>query len=320
MTTAKTNILTKIKEGFSFIGATFSEMIDDKVFKMTAALSYYTLFSLAPLLIIVIAVAGFIFGEEAARGEIVAQIQGLIGKSGAEVVQSLITNATFSSKGRVATIISIVIILLGSMGVFIELKESLNIMWGVESRPGKPILQIIKTRIGAFSMVLIMGFLLLVSLIISALTVILNKYLGAHFPILLPVIETLNILIAFVIITFLFAMIFKFLPDVVLSWRYVWLGAIITSLLFSVGKYGIGLYLGSSSFSSIFGASGSLVVLLVWLNYSSLILFFGAEFTQLYRKRYSGEPLKAEKDAILIPKISELVKEEMQKGCKTKMQ
>jgi membrane protein len=320
MTKAKTNIFSKIKEGFSFIGATFSEMIDDKVFKMTAALSYYTLFSLAPLLIIVIAVAGFIFGEEAARGEIVAQIQGLIGKSGAEVVQSLITNATFSSKGRVATIISIVIILLGSMGVFIELKESLNIMWGVESRPGKPILQLIKTRIGAFSMVLIMGFLLLVSLIISALTVILNKYLGAHFPILLPVIETLNILIAFVIITFLFAMIFKFLPDVVLSWRYVWLGAIITSLLFSVGKYGIGLYLGGSSFSSTFGAAGSLVVLLVWLNYSSLILFFGAEFTQLYRKRYSGEPLKAEKDAILIPKISELVKEEMQKGCKTKMQ
>lgn len=320
MTKAKTNILTKIKDEFSFIGATFNEMIDDKVFKMSAALSYYTLFSLAPLLMIAIAIAGFFFGEEAARGEIVVQIEGLIGKSGAGVVQSLIQNAAFSSRGLFATIMSVVIILLGSMGVFIELKESLNIMWGVEVRPGKPIHQLIKTRIGAFSMVLIMGFLLLVSLIMSALIVILNKYLGAYFPVLLPVIEILNMVISFAIITFLFAMIFKFLPDVVLSWRYIWRGAIITSLLFGIGKYWIGLYLGNSSFSSTFGAAGSLVVLLVWLNYSSLMLFFGAEFTQVYRKRYSSEPLKAEKDAILIPKISELVKEEMQEGRKTKMQ
>jgi membrane protein len=210
-----------------------------------------------------------------------------------------------------ATIISIVIILLGSMGVFVELKESLNIIWGVEPRPGKPIFKLIKTRIGAFSMVLIMGFLLLVSLMMSALIVILNKYLGAHFPVLLPVIEILNIIVFFTIITFLFAMIFKFLPDVVLSWRYVWRGAIITSLLFSFGKYLIGLYLGSNPYSSIFGAAGSLVVLLLWVNYSSLILFFGAEFTQLYRKRYSDEPLQANKDAILITKVSELVKEEM---------
>lgn len=313
-------IFLKVKEGLSLFGATYIEMLDDKVFKMTAALSYYTLFSLAPLFIIVIAIAGFIFGEEAARGEVVAQIQGLVGTSGAEVVQSLIKSAAFSAGGLFATIISVVIILLGAMGVFIELKESLNIIWGVEPRPGKPILQLIKFRIGAFSMVLIMGFLLLVSLMMSAVIVILNNYIGDRFPVLLPAVEIMNIVVSFAIITLLFAMIFKFLPDVILNWKYVWIGAIITSVLFSLGKYLIGLYLGSSSFSSTFGAAGSLVVLLVWLNYSALILFFGAEFTQLYRKRYSDVPLTAKKNAIVIPKISELVKQKMDEGKKMKMQ
>jgi membrane protein len=313
-------IFLKAKEGVSLLGSTYNEMLDDKVFKMTASLSYYTLFSIAPLLLIVIAIAGFIFGEEAARGEIVYQIEGLVGKSGAEVVQSLIKSAAFETGGLFATIISIVIILLGAMGVFIELKESLNIIWGVEPRPGKPILQLIKFRIGAFSMVLIMGFLLLVSLMLSTLIVILNAYMGNNFPVLLPVVEIMNIVLSFAITTLLFAMIFKFLPDVLLHWKYVWIGAIITSLLFSGGKYLIGLYLGSSSFSSAFGAAGSLVVLLVWLNYSALILFFGAEFTQLYRKRYSDVPLTSKKDAIIIPKISELVKEEMEEDRKMKMQ
>ncbi len=313
-------ILSKVKEGFSLIGATYIELLDDKVYKMTAALSYYTLFSLAPLLIIAIAIAGFIFGEEAARGEIVSQIEGLVGTSGAEVVQSLIKSAAFSEGGVFATIISFVIVLLGSMGVFIELKESLNIIWGVEPRPGKPILQLIKFRVGAFSMVLIMGFLLLVSLMLSTLIVILNTYMGNNFPVLLPAVEIMNIVLSFAITTLLFAMIFKFLPDVILNWKYVWIGAIITSVLFTLGKYLIGLYLGSSSFSSTFGAAGSLVVLLVWLNYSALILFFGAEFTQLYRKRYSDVPLTAKKDAIVIPKISELVKEEMEADRKMKMQ
>ncbi len=320
MEKTKISVATRAKEGFSLIGTTYIELLDDKVFKMTAALSYYTLFSLAPLLIIVIAVAGFIFGEDAARGQIVGQIQGLIGTSGAEVVQSLIKNAAFSSGGVIATIISIVIILLGSMGVFIELKESLNIIWGVEPRPGKPILLLIKTRIGAFSMVLIMGFLLLVSLMMSAFIAILSSYMGAHFPVLLPVVEILNIIVSFVIMTILFAMIFKFLPDVELKWRYVWFGSVITSLFFSAGKYLIGLYIGSSSYSSSFGAAGSLVVMLVWLNFSALIMFFGAEYTQLYRKKYSNSPLVAKKDAIVIPKVSQLVKDEMEEDRKSKMQ
>ncbi len=320
MSKTKTNFLTKIQEGASFIGATFSEMLDDKVFKMSAALSYYTLFSLAPLMLIAISVAGFIFGEKAARGELVLQIQGLVGESGAEVIQSLIQSTASSSTGKFATIIGFVLILLGSMGVFVELKESLNIIWGVEQRPGKPIIQLIKTRAGAFSMVLIMGFLLLVSLIVSALIVFLTKYLGAYFPVVLPVIEIVNIVVSLTAFTLIFAMIFKFMPDVVLGWRYVWHGAIFTALLFSVGKGLIGLYLGSSSYGSTLGAAGSLLVLLLWLNYSSLILFFGAEFTQRYRKLYSDEPLKARKDAILIPKVSQLVKEEMQKNCKIKMQ
>lgn len=311
-------IIAKAKLIFSLVGETYMEMLDDKVFKMTAALSYYTLLSLSPLLIIVIAIAGFIFGEEAARGQIVAQMDGLIGKAGAEVVQAIIQGASAPASGIVATVISIIVIVLGSLGAFIELKESLNILWGVEPKPGKPIMSLIKTRIGAFSMVLVVGFLLIVSLIISALLTGFGDYLGRSWPALLPMLHIINFIVSFVIITFLFAMIYKYLPDVIISWKYVWLGAIITSLLFSLGKYLIGVYIGSSSYNSTFGAAGSLVVMMVWLNYSSLILFFGAEFTQVYRRRFSPTPLMADEDGILIPKVSELVKEKMKENKKIK--
>jgi membrane protein len=310
--------IAKAKLIFSLVGETYSEMLDDKVFKMTAALSYYTLLSLSPLLIIVIAIAGFIFGEEAARGQIVAQMEGLIGHAGAEVVQLIIQNASAPASGIVATIISIVVIILGSLGAFIELKESLNIIWGVEPKPGKPILSLIKTRIGAFSMVLVIGFLLIVSLIISALLSGFGDYLGRSMPALLPVLEIINFIVSFIIIAILFAMMYKYLPDVIISWKYVWMSAVITSLLFGLGKYLIGLYLGSSSYNSTFGAAGSLVVMMVWLNYSSLILFFGAELTQVYRRRFSPTPLMADKDGILIPKVSQLVKEKMKENKKVK--
>lgn len=304
----------------SLIGETYNELLDDKVYKMTAALSYYTLLSLSPLLLIAISIAGFLFGEEAARGQIVSELQNLIGRSGAEVVQSLLQNSSQEFTGIVTTIISLVVIFLGSVGVFVEMKESLNIIWGVEPKPGQPIKNLIKTRVGAFSMVLIICFLLLVSLVVSSVLSAVGNIIGDNYPSFLPFMEISNFIATLAIITVLFAFIFRYLPDAVIRWKYVWMGALITSILFSIGKYLIGLYLGNSSYSSTFGAAGSLVVFMIWLNYSSLILFFGAEFTQVYRKNHSNAPLRADDDGIIIPKVSQLIKSEVKKNKKEKMQ
>ncbi len=310
----------KIKETGSLIAETYNELLDDKVYKMTAALSYYTLLSLSPLLLIAISIAGLIFGDEAARGQIVVELENLIGRSGAEVVQSLLENSSQEFTGIVTTIISLIIIFLGSIGVFVEMKESLNIIWGVEPKPGQPIKNLIKTRVGAFSMVLIICFLLLVSLVISSVLSAVGNFIGESYPSFLPFVEISNFIVSLALITLLFALIFRYLPDAVIKWKYVWMGAVITSLLFSIGKYLIGLYLGNSSYSSTFGAAGSLVVFMIWLNYSSLILFFGAEFTQVYRKKHTSEPLRADKDGVVIPKVSQLIKDEVQRGKKTKAQ
>lgn len=313
-------IWEKIKEIGSLIAETYNEMLDDKVYKMTAALSYYTLLSLSPLLLIAISIAGLIFGDEAARGQIVVELENLIGRSGAEVVQSLLENSSQEFTGIVTTIISLIIIFLGSVGVFVEMKESLNIIWGVEPKPGQPIRNLIKTRVGAFSMVLTICFLLLVSLVISSVLSAVSNFIGESYPSFLPFVEISNFIVTLGLITVLSALIFRYLPDAIIKWKYVWMGAVITSLLFSIGKYLIGLYLGNSSYSSTFGAAGSLVVFMIWLNYSSLILFFGAEFTQVYRKRYTSEPLRADKDGVVIPKVSQLIKDEVQRGKKTKTQ
>jgi len=194
-----------------------------------------------------------------------------------------------------------------------ELQESLNIIWGVELRPGRGIWGFIKTRLVSLSMVIATGFLLMVSLLINTGIALLNNYISNTFDSLLPYAQVLNIIVSFFVIAIMFAMIFKYLPDVIISWKYVVTGALITSGLFSIGKFLIGLYLGNSSYTSTFGAAASLVVLFVWIYYSGLILFFGAEFTQVYRKRFGVLPLKADSDGVLIPKVSELVKESVQK-------
>lgn len=298
----------KLKEIFSVIGETGSQFIDDKGFKMAASLSYYTVFSLAPIMIIIIAIAGFVFGEEAAKGQLVIQMQSLVGKEGATFIELLIKGASSQSTSIIAAIIGIVILVLGSLGVFLELQESLNIIWGIEQRPGRGIWGILKNRLLSFSMVAGTGFLLLVSLILNALISALEKYLGSTFPVLLPVIQIINILVSFIITGILFGSIFYILPDVVLRWKYIWIGAFSTSALFSLGKYLIGLYLGSSSYTSTYGAAASLAILLIWIYYSGLLLYFGAEFIQVYRTRYGKEPIRADKDGIIIPKVSQLIK------------
>ena len=305
--------LVRVRNILNILSLTINEWIDDKAFKMGAALSYYTVFSIAPMIIIIVAVVGFVFGEDAIKGQIVDQIQGVVGLGSAELIQSLLQNVAKPSTGITATIISSAIILFASLGLFVELKESLNIIWGVEPRPGQGLWGILKTRISSFIMVLIIGAVLFASVLFGAMVTTLNKFFSEEFPNLIPIFQYSNIFVSFVIVTVVFAMIFKFLPDVYIKWKYVWLGAFITAVLFYTGKYFIGLYLLNSSYKSVFGAAGSLIVFLMWINYSSLILFLGAEFTQVYRRETTKTPLKAKRNAILIPKVTQIVEELVKK-------
>ncbi|MBK8983016.1 MAG: YihY/virulence factor BrkB family protein [Ignavibacteria bacterium] len=295
---------------------TANQFIDDKGLKMAAALSYYAAFSLGPLLMIVISIAGIFFGEEAARGEISRQITYLVGPDSAEMIQTIIKGASNKTSGIIAGIVGIIFLVLGSVGVFIELQESLNIIWGVELKPGRGIWGFIKNRLISFSMVVATGFLMMVSLLINSLIYLLYNFLNDYFEHILPASEAINIITSFIIITLMFAMIFKYLPDVLISWKYVWFGAVITSLLFAIGKYFIGLYLGNSSYTSSYGAAASLMIMFIWIYYSGIILFFGAEFTQVYRNRFASTELKPDTDGIKITKVSDLIKESVEKDGK----
>lgn len=299
------------KESLSLITTTFNQFVDDKAFKLAAALSYYAAFSIGPLLIIVLSIAGFVFGEEAARGQLFGELTRLMGADSAIFIETILKGAANKSTGIFATIFSIILLVLGALGVFIELRESLNIIWGVELKPGKPFLSFIKNRLLSFYMVLAVGFLLIISLIINTLINLLYNYVGTKYNGVLPAADVLNNVISFGVVTVLFALIYKVLPDVIIKWKYVWFGAFITSALFTVGKYLIGLYIGNSSYSSTYGAAASLVILFVWIYYSGVILFFGAEFTQVYRNRYADTPLQEGHDGIKIPKVSELIQKSL---------
>lgn len=288
----------KLKTITKLIKDTFTEWNEDKVPLWAAALAYYTIFSLAPLLLIVISIAGFFFGDEAARGQIVGQIQGLIGRDGAEAVQGMIQNASRpGSGGTIATVVGIVTLLFGASGVFGQLQDALNTIWEVKPKPGQNVRSFVQSRFLSFAMVLVIGFLLLVSLVLSAVLSGISSFFGRMVPDFVVVGQVLNFALSFGVITLLFASIYKFLPDVRMPWKDLWVGAATTALLFTIGKFLIGLYLGSSSVASTYGAAGSLVVLLLWVFYSAQILLLGAEFTQVYA-RHRGNPLEPSKHAV----------------------
>lgn len=280
----------RLKSIWDFTYEVFEKFIDDKAPKFGAALSFYTIFSLAPILVIAVTIAGFIFGPEAARGELYSQIRDLIGDDGAMVIQTALKNAQYSWGGVISIIVSVATILIGSTVVFIDIQESLNLIWKIKPKPGFNIVKgLLKDRLKSFAVVLSTGFLLLVSLLISTSITILSNYIGeALFTIPSQAIEILNNLITFAVIFVLFMMIFKFLPDAHVKWQHVWVGALVTSALFILGKFLIGLYLGTSTLSSKYGAYGALIILLLWIYYSAQILYLGAEFTQVYANR-SGE-------------------------------
>ncbi|MGE5097291.1 MAG: YihY/virulence factor BrkB family protein [Betaproteobacteria bacterium] len=259
-----------------------SAWIDHRAASKGAALAFYTLFSMAPILILAIAAAGYFFGTEAAQGEIIAQLEGLVGQSGAQAIQALLADARDPVSGLAATLVAGALLLAGATSVFVELKASLDELWGIEPPKGRAIVGFLRSRLYSFGLVLVLAFLLLVSLVLSAALAMLERFAGGAWSSAYNVFALASSAMSFAAITSLFAVIYKVLTDAPLSWRDVWIGAAFTAGLFAIGKYAIGLYLGHSSVASSFGAAGSLIALLLWVYYSAQIFFFGAELTRQY--------------------------------------
>jgi membrane protein len=255
---------------------------------MGAALSYYTIFSIAPLLVIVIAIAGLVFGEKAASGAIFEQMRGMVGDSGAAAIQGLVASASKPATSIFATLTGIVTLVLGATTVLGELQTALDRIWRAPPAEQVGWWRLVRGRVLSFGMILVIGFLLLVSLVLSAAIVAIGDWWGPWFGKMRWLLEALNFVVSFAAVTVLFAMIYKMLPRVRIAWRDVWIGAAVTALLFTVGKFLIGLYIGMAGVSSGFGAAGSVVVLLVWVYYSAQVFLLGAEFTALYTHRYGS--------------------------------
>jgi membrane protein len=253
----------------------------DNALRLSASLSYYTLFSLAPMLIIVIAVAGMIFGQEAVEGRLMEEIQGLVGAESALAIQSMIQHARQPQVNTIATISSLIAMVVLSTGVFVELQDALNLIWRItpQNASGSAFWRLLKGRIFSFCLVLGIGFLLIVSLALSAAVAAIGRLFTALLPGPEVLIHALYAIVSLALFTALFGMMFKILPDAFIAWRHVWMGAFVTAGLFTIGKVGIGLYLGKTGIASAYGAASSLAVILLWVYYSSLILFFGAEYT-----------------------------------------
>lgn len=277
---------------------TVREFISDGVMAHAAAVSFYGMLSLAPLLVIVVAIVGAVWGEEAARGEIVGQFSGLMGRDAAATVEGIIERSSDQPKrGRAASLIGIGVLLFAALGVFEQLKSALNTVWDVKPRTGAGVWSLIRSRLLSFAMVLVIAFLLVVSLVVSALLAAVGDWLAARMPgvpALLYLVNTLTTPIAF---TVLFAAMYKVLPDARIAWRDVWTGAAITAILFTIGKSLIAMYLGGSRTVTMFGAAGSLAFILLWVYYSATILLAGAEFTQVY-SRWRGQPIVPAKHAV----------------------
>jgi membrane protein len=263
---------------------------EDKSVKLGAALSYYTVFSLPPLLVVLISLAGLFLNEKVVREQMIAQIGGLIGEQSKEVIQAMIQKASAGNRGMLATLIGFVVLVSGATGVFGELQDSLNAIFRVEAKPGGSIRTFIRTRLLSLGMIATIGFLLLVSLAVSAILSSFAGYMKSIMPeALVLILQIVNGAVSWTFISILFTFLFKVLPDIRIPWKYAILGAVFTAALFEIGKSLIGIYLGKSSIGSGYGAAGSLVLILIWVFYSSQILFFGAEVTKVYAKRQGAE-------------------------------
>jgi membrane protein len=298
------DVLKDPKDLWQLVRDSVSAWIDDFAPSMGAAISYYTVFSIAPLLLIVIAVAGLVLGREAASGQIFAQLQGLLGDEGATAIQGMVESASLSGKSLFATAIGVVTLIIGATTVFTELQSALDRIWespAAEKKEG--IWSLLRSRVLSFGMILAIGFLLLISLVLSAALSALGSWWAPMFGGWEILLQVVNLVVSLVVVTLLFAMIYKFLPRAKIGWHDVWIGAAATALLFTLGKFLIGLYIGKSSVASGFGAAGSLVIVLVWVYYSAQIFLLGAEFTWVYAFRHGsrrgekvGDPTSAQRE------------------------
>ena len=266
---------------------TVVEWSDDRASRKGAALAFYTVFSLAPILIVAIAIAGFFFGQEAARGEIFEQVRDLLGPDGAQAIQAMIQNASHPGAGLIATLIGVVTLFLGATTALAELKDGLDQIWDVPPERMTGVWYFVRKRLLSIGLILSLGFLLLVSLVFSAVLTAVAKRWGPA-DATGAVLQAVNFLVAFGLVTLLFAMIYKILPSTRIAWRDVIIGSVVTALLFSIGKFAIGLYLGNSAIGSSYGAAGSVILVLVWVYYSAQIFLLGAEFTKVYAHRYGS--------------------------------
>ena len=295
------------------------EFADGSDLKFGASLSYYTIFSLPPLLIIIITLCGVFFGAEAVKGEIYGQIAHLVGKDTAIQIQEMIKNVAVSTDTVFATTIGVITLLFGASGVFGEIQDSINRIWGIKAKPKRGFIKLIRNRLISFSMVVVIGFLMLVSLILNAIVELLNNKLQNIFPHLsVYLFYAINLLLLFAIITVLFAIVFKTLPDGKVSWKDALIGSTFTSLLFMAGKSAIGLYLGNSNIATTYGAAGSLIIILLWVYYSALILYFGAEFTKVYAFTF-GNKIIPNDYAVYVEK-QEVEKKQLSRAAEPKAQ
>lgn len=281
-----------VRETYHLFREAIGEWMEDKASQLGAAMAFYSILSLAPLLVISIALVAFFMGDQqTAKEQVSEQMHSLIGPEGADAMGAVIENAQEPGVGTVAALLGLATLLFGASGVFGQLQDAMNTIWDVPPKKHSGILDFLRNRFLSFAMVLGTGFLLLVSMVLSAVITGTADYLSEQMGGLVWLVQIASHVVSFVVVTLLFAMIFRFLPDADVHWRDVWIGAAFTSLLFSVGKYLMGLYLGTSSVGSAYGAAGSVVVLIVWIYYSAQILFFGAELTQVWSRRYGSKHL-----------------------------
>lgn len=278
------------------------EFINDNCVKLSASLSYYTIFSIGPMLIIIIACAGIFWGPAAVAGNLYHEIKEMIGSEAALQIQNIVANIQKTQQSTSAAIIGIVLLVVGATGVFVEIQDSINYIWSIRAKPKKGWLKFLTNRLISFSLIISCAFILLVSLVVNAIVEVLSDRLEVYFKdVTIISFYVVNLLIIFAIITILFAIIFKVLPDAIIRWKDVLVGAAFTALLFMIGKFLIGLYLGKSNVGLTYGAAGSIIVIISWVYYSSLILYFGAEFTKVYALRH-GAGIKPVETAVFIIK------------------
>lgn len=294
--------MKRIFSVFTILKKTFLSFFEDRGMKLAASLSYYTVFSIGPMLLIIMSLAGIFYGQEAVRGQLYGQIKGLVGPEAAVQIQEIIQNVQKTNHSTIGAIVGFIVLFIGATGVFTEMQDSINFIWSIKAKPQKGWLKYIINRLISFSLIIGLGFILLVSLVINAIVDLLSNRLKDMFPdYSVYLFYGINLLVLLIVISTLFAVIYKVLPDATVSWRDAITGAIFTAILFLVGKSLIGYYLGTSDIGLTYGAAASLVIIFLWVYYSSIILYFGAEFTKVYAIE-KGEGVRPKKTAVFIIK------------------